>query len=125
MSGDPGVHIGAIDAAGRHHVRDDSEEISRLEKLQALSTRFCADDLVAAALERGRDVKHNSRLVFDQKDGQGFRLHGWQTHRCRTPAATPLEADSERPGKRTMNVAPWVPELLWHRISPPCSRTMP
>src|SRR5580765_4967519 len=125
MSCDPRMYIGTIDAAGRHHVRDDSEKFSRLKHLQALRARFCAHDLIAAALERGRDVCHYGRLVFDKKDGQRFRLHGRQTHRCRTPAATPLKADSERPGKRTMNVAPWVPELLWHRISPPCSRTMP
>ena len=53
MGGNPGVHLGAVDAAGRAHVGDDAEELAFFEQAQGFGAGLDADDFIAVALESG------------------------------------------------------------------------
>src|SRR5580704_466525 len=68
IGGNPGVDLGAVDAAGRAHVRDHAEELAFFQQTQGFGAALDADDLIAVALERGADQGHDGGLVFDEQN---------------------------------------------------------
>ena len=80
MRGNPGVDLSAVDAAGRAHVGNHTEELARFQQAQSFDAGLGADHGIAAAFERGADASHNGRLVLDQQDRQVGALNGWVAH---------------------------------------------
>src|SRR5678816_2435984 len=119
------MHLRAVHAARRSHVRHYPQKFAALKDSQCLSTGVRRYHRIAAAFEHGTHVCHHSRFVLNQQHRGNGRIGYGLIHRCKTPAATPIDALSAAAGKRTTNVAPSEPALLWEMISPPCSRTMP
>src|ERR1700722_1872292 len=121
----PGVNLSAIDATRRSHIRNHTEVLTFFEQAQGFGPGFDASNFVATTFKSGAHQSHDGGLVFDEKNWQGSGLESGAGHFCKTPAATPREAVCGAAGKRTMKVAPCPSVLLWQKISPPCSFTMP
>jgi hypothetical protein len=53
MGGDPGIDLGAIDAAGGAHVGDDAVKIAVGQQAEGFGAGFGGNDPVSVALENG------------------------------------------------------------------------
>ena len=76
VTGDPGMHLAAVDAAGRAHVGNDAEKCSVLQQAESIHAGFAADHRISAALESGLHIGHDGRLIFDEQHGQRLRFEG-------------------------------------------------
>src|SRR5215469_6428177 len=123
--GQPRVYVGSVHSPRSAHIRHHAQEFSALEQPQAVRPRFGTHHRVTAAFERGTHIGHHSRFILNQQNRKYNSLGSGGCHRCVTPAAAPTEAVSDSAGRRTIKVAPSPSVLLWQRISPPCSWTMP
>ena len=70
VAGQPGVYVGAIHAAGSAHVRDHAEKFPGFQQAQPFRPGIRADHQVAAAFQRGADVRHYGRLILDEQNRQ-------------------------------------------------------
>src|SRR5579884_2560441 len=108
MGGEPGMDVGAGDAAGGPHVRDDAAHRLLLQQIERLEPGTRRDHGVAAAFERGTHEGDDGRLIVDDENGRVD--HG------SAPGLT---------GRRSVKVAPGASWLFRHMISPPCWRMIP
>ena len=64
---DPGMNIGASDAAGRAHVADNCHILAALKQLQSLSAGGRANDLITVSFQSGPQERHHRALVFNNQ----------------------------------------------------------
>src|ERR1700722_12871112 len=119
------MHLPSVHSSGGAHVRHHAQIFAVFQQAEGIRARLAADYGISAALQSGLYVGHDRGLIFDQQHGQRLRFESWLAHGCITPAATLKEAVWGAAGRRTTNVAPCPPALLWQRISPPCSFRIP
>jgi hypothetical protein len=71
------MYLTAVNAAGRAHVGDYTQECAIFEQTESVYARLAANDGISAALEGGLNVSHDCRLVLDQEHGQRLGSEGW------------------------------------------------
>jgi hypothetical protein len=68
MGDDPGMDLGAIDAAWSADVGDHAVKSAAGEEREGRGARLDADHLVATALEGGTNKVHDRRLILDHEN---------------------------------------------------------
>src|SRR5215471_10622470 len=107
MREDPGVDVGATDAAGRPHVRDNAAEPSPLQQTNSVGSRVGRGASVTVALQGVAEEGDYRAFVLDKQQRQRLTC-GRRGHGLAPAVAAILRSSLMRIGRRTLKVAPGV-----------------
>jgi hypothetical protein len=85
------AHLIAVEV-GQHEVQQDALRSMTFDQLQCFSAARAVNDFEAFKLQRIAQTHGETRIVFDQQNGLGWRV-AWRAHVC-APEAASFMADS-------------------------------